>query len=283
MLNLRPSGPAFRVRHQVTADRLMRMALLNGHPADPDALRTLALTNYGHFTSMRVDEQHVRGLTRHLERLVRDCRTVFGADLDPGLVRRYVREAVGDKPGAFVVRVTILDPGLDMGRPADANDPHVLVTHRPAGALPLPPLRVKTVRYQRDVAQVKHTGLFGALHHRRAAQLAGFDDALFVGPDGLVSEGGTWNVGFIDAHGNVVWPKADVLPGVTMTLLQELHTYSAAPVPSEHLPQMQAAFATNTTIGVRAISAIDETQLPTEHPALVELRESFLALRGEQL
>ncbi|MFG2227893.1 aminotransferase class IV family protein [Streptomyces sp. NPDC048644] len=260
------------------------MALLNGHPADPDALRTLALTNYGHFTSMRVDDQHVRGLSQHLERLVRDCRTVFGADLDPGVVRQYVRDAVGDKPGAFVVRVTILDPGLDIGRPAAANDPHVLVTHRPAGALPLPSLRVKTARYQRDFAQVKHTGLFGALHLRRDAQLTGFDDALFVGPDGLVSEGGTWNVGFVDANGGVVWPKADVLPGVTMALLQELHTrHSVAPVPAGHLPQMQAAFATNTAIGVRSISAIDDTQLTTEHPVLVELRESFLALRGEQL
>jgi branched-subunit amino acid aminotransferase/4-amino-4-deoxychorismate lyase len=263
----------------------MCMALLNGYPASPDALCTLALTNYGHFTSMRVDGQHVRGLSRHLERLVRDCRTVFGAELDPGLVRQYVREAVGDKSGAFVVRVTILDPDLDIGHPAAAHNPHVLVTHRPAGALPLPPLRVKTVRYQRDVAQVKHTGLFGALHHRRAAQLAGFDDALFVGPDGLVSEGGTWNVGFIDSSGTVVWPEADVLPGVTMALLQALHArrHTVAPVPVGHLSRMRAAFATNTTIGVRAISAIGDTQLPTEHPVLAELRESFLALRGEQL
>ncbi|MFG2494861.1 aminotransferase class IV family protein [Streptomyces caniferus] len=259
------------------------MALLNGHPADPDALRTLALTNYGHFTSMRVDDQRVRGLSRHLDRLVRDCRTVFGADLDPALVRRYVRDAVGDEPGAFVVRVTVLDPGLDIGHPADAQDPHVLVTHRPAGALPLPPLRVKTVRYQRDVAQVKHTGLFGALHQRRAAQLAGFDDALFVGPDRLVSEGPTWNIGFIDAHGHVLWPEADVLPGVTMALLRERHAHTVAPVPVGHLPAIQAAFTTNTTIGVRAIGTLDDLHLPTDHPALVGLRASFLALPGERL
>lgn len=268
--------------HQVTAARLIRMALLNGRPADPDALRTLALTNYGHFTSMRVDDQHVRGLTRHLERLVRDCHTVFGADLDPDRVRQYVRDAVGDKPGAFVVRVTVFDPALDMGCPVAANAPQVLVTHRSAGPLPLPPLRVKTARYQRDVAQVKHTGLFGALHHRRAAQLAGFDDALFVDPDGFVSEGGTWNVGFIDEVG-VVWPKADVLPGITMALLQELRAHTVAPVAAHALPDIQAAFATNTTIGVRAISAIDDIQFPTEHPVLIELRESFLALRGERL
>ncbi len=258
------------------------MALLNGHPAHPDALRTLALTNYGHFTTMRVDDQQVRGVTRHLERLVRDCRTVFGADLDPDRVRQYVRDAVGDRPGSFVVRVTVFDPGLDVGHPASANDPHVLVTHRSAGALPPPPLRVKTVRYQRDVARVKHTGLFAALHHRRAAQLAGFDDALFVGVDGLVSEGPTWNIGFVTGDG-VLWPEADVLPGITMALLQELHAHTVAPVAAGILPDMRAAFAANTTIGVRAIGSIDDIPLPTEHPVLVELRESFLAVRGERL
>lgn len=39
---------------------------------------------------------------------------------------------------------------------------------------------------------------------------------LFVGRDGCVSEGSTWNVGFVDQDGTVVWPRADVLPGVTM-------------------------------------------------------------------
>ncbi|MEE1931017.1 aminotransferase class IV family protein [Streptomyces sp. TRM 70351] len=258
------------------------MALLNGRPADPEALRVLALTNYGHFTSMRVDDQRVRGLSQHLDRLVRDCRTVFGTELDISRVRQYVRDAVGDEAGASVVRVTVFDPGLDLGHPVSADDPHVLVTHRSAAALPLPPLRVRTARYQRDIAQVKHTGLFGALHHRRAAQLAGFDDALFVDADGLISEGGTWNVGFISPQG-VIWPKADVLPGITMALLQELSPHTTEPVPVDSLTGMRAAFAANTTIGVRAISTIDGLQLATEHPVLVQMRESFLALRGERL
>lgn len=259
------------------------MALLNGHPADPAAVRTLALTNYGHFTSMRVEDQRVRGFSRHLERLARDCRAVFGAALDPDRVRRYVRDAVGGRPGTFVVRVTVFDPALDIGRPVTADDPHVLVTHRPAGASPLPPLRVKTVRYQRELAHVKHTGLFGALHHRRVAQLDGFDDALFVGPDGLVSEGGTWNVGFVDADGGVVWPKADVLPGVTMALLQEVHPHAVASVGAEELGRVQGAFATNTTIGVRTIGAIDDRRLSAEQSVLAELRRAYLGVRGERL
>ncbi|MFI9050389.1 aminotransferase class IV [Streptomyces sp. NPDC053427] len=259
------------------------MALLNGHPADPDALRTLALTNYGHFTTMRVADRRVRGLSRHLARLVRDCRTVFGAELDPGRVRGYVAEAVGDRAGACVVRVTVLDPGLDIGRPAAADDPHVLVSVRPAGPLPLPPVRVRTVRHQREVARVKHTGLFGSLYQRRAAQRAGFDDALFVGPDGLVSEGPTWNVGFVAADGEVVWPRADVLPGVTMGLLQEAHGHVVSPLAVGALRSVRAAFATNTAIGVRAIGAVDDIRLDAAHPVLAALRERYDALPGEPL
>jgi branched-subunit amino acid aminotransferase/4-amino-4-deoxychorismate lyase len=260
----------------------MGMAELNGRAVDPDDLLTLALTNYGHFTSMRVDDQQVRGLGLHLERLVRDCKAVFGADLDPDLVRRYVRQVAGELTGSFVVRVTVFDPSLDMGHPVHADKPNILVTVRPAAALPLPPLRVKAVRYERDVPAVKHMGLFGLLHARRAAQVDGYDDALFVGSDNRITEGGTWNVGFFAENG-VVWPKGDVLPGVTMALLQQHSEYTTAPVTLAEAQGMQAAFATNTTIGVRALSCIDETPMAIEHPLLAKLRDIYLAIPGERL
>ncbi|TDC70696.1 aminotransferase [Streptomyces hainanensis] len=257
------------------------MAELNGRPVLPDMLLTLALTNYGHFTSMRVDGQRVRGLSLHMERLVRDCGALFGASLDPELVRRYVRQAAAGLGDSFVVRVTVFDPAIDMGHPAEAENPNILVTVRPAASLPLPPLRVKSVHYERDVPAVKHTGLFGLLHSRRAAQLEGFDDALFISPDNQVSEGGTWNVGFINDNG-VVWPKADVLPGVTSALLQQRTDHATLPVTLADAQGMRAAFATNTTIGVRAIACIDEAPLATEHPLLTQLRDTYQAIPGER-
>lgn len=256
---------------------------LNGQPADPDAIKALALANYGHFTSMRVDSQRVRGLGLHMERLERDCRTVFGTELDTGRVREYARRAVAGQEGSFVVRINIFDPGLDIGHIASPATPHILVTTRPIGPMPMPPLRVKTIPYVRDLPQVKHLGLFGALHARRTAQLAGYDDALFYGPDDLISEGGTWNVGFIGVDNTIVWPRGEVLPGVTMALLQQAHNHTTAPVRLEEARTMQAAFATNTSIGVRAIAAIDDTALPAEHPVLTAMRDSYLALLGDEL
>ncbi|MFJ2645178.1 aminotransferase class IV family protein [Streptomyces sp. NPDC087420] len=261
---------------------------LDGTPVSADDLLPLALTNVGHFTSMRVDaDGGIRGLSLHLERLVRDCGTVWGADLDTGRVRDHVRQGLAGVTGRpCVVRVTVYDPTVDMGHPARADAPRVLVSVRGAGARPPEPLRAMSLPYERDLPEVKHVGLFGALHARRTAQLAGFDDALFVGRDGLVTEGGTWNAGFVDHGGTVVWPRGPVLPGVTMALLQEHseHTeHRVAPVTLEQARAMAAAFATNTSVGVRALSAIDDTELACDHPVLARLRKTYQSIPGEIL
>ncbi|MFJ5774405.1 aminotransferase class IV family protein [Streptomyces sp. NPDC093094] len=258
------------------------MATLDGRPVTLDALQVLALTGYGHFTSMRVDDRRVRGLSLHMERLVRDCRTVFGADLDPEKVLDHVRRTTGETTGSFVVRVTVFDPAVDLGRPDKAQTPSVLVTTRPADRPTMPPLRVKAVRHERDLPAVKHLGLFGTLHARRAALLDGYDDALFTGPGDRVSEGATWNVGFIGEDG-IVWPKADVLPGVTMALLRQIAPHRTTPVTLTEAKGMQAAFATSTAIGVRALAGIDGVPMAGEHPLLEELRDAYLAVPGERL
>ncbi len=257
------------------------MVTLNGKPVSAEDVLPLALTNLGHFTSMRVDESGIRGLALHLERLVRDCKVIWGADLDTGCVRDYVRRAVEGQSRPCVVRVTVYDPKTDMGRPADADEPKILVSVRGAGAMPPAPLRAMSVPYERDLPEVKHVGLLGALRARRTAQLAGYGDALFVGRDGLVSEGGTWNVGFVDQNGTIVWPQAPVLPGVTMALLQQIAEHRIATVTLEQAKGMAAAFATNTSIGVRPLAAIDEAEFPTDDPVLCQLQAAYLLVPGE--
>ncbi|MFC0038638.1 aminotransferase class IV family protein [Actinomadura rayongensis] len=259
------------------------MAELNGFPVTPDQLKALALVNYGHFTSMRVEDQRVRGLSHHLERLARDCRTLFATDLDRDRTRSLIRQAVGARDGTFVVRVTIYDPAQELGHPGSTADPHVLVTTRPAGDLPLPPLRVQSAAYTRDLPEVKHVGLFGALWHRRNAQLAGFDDSVFTDTESFISEGATWNIAFYDGQ-QVIWPNAEVLPGVTMRLLQQVHDQTTlAPVNLTDLPELEAAFATNTAIGVRAITSIDSAEFPADHPILDTLRKEYQEIPGEPL
>lgn len=256
----------------------------NGRRTDPGQMAALALTNYGHFTTMAVAGLRVRGLSLHLERLVHDCRQLFGSELDPDRVRARVRDAVADTTGPVVVRVTVSDPGLALDRPAAAARPRILVTTRPAATGPLPPLRLRTVRYRRDAPRLKHTGLFGPLHQRRLAQLDGFDDALFTDARNAVSEGATWNIGFHDGD-RLLWPDAECLPGVTMRLLRRAHSGPQATerVGADRLPGMRAAFVTNAAVGVRPVRAVDGVELDAGHPVLDALRAAYAGVPAERL
>jgi branched-subunit amino acid aminotransferase/4-amino-4-deoxychorismate lyase len=260
------------------------MAELNGFPADLNQVKALALTNYGHFTSMRVDGLRVRGLSLHLDRLVRDCRRLFDAELDPERVRHLIRQAVADVSGAIVVRVTVFDPDLELGHPGAEAEPRILVTTRSAPQTPLPPLRLQSTRYDREMPDVKHVGLFGSLRHRRIAQRAGFDDVVFIDARSNVSELATSNVGFFDGD-RIVWPEAAWLPGVTMASIDEVHEGQIATVPVglSELTDMQAAFATNAVVGVRAIASVDGIEWTDEHPILGILRKEYADIPTEPL
>ncbi|WP_145905482.1 aminotransferase class IV family protein [Kitasatospora viridis] len=261
------------------------MILLDGRPVAADQLAVLALTPYGHFTTMHTEDgRTVRGLVHHLERLRRDCAELFDAELDLELVRRQLRTALAQAPAPTIVRITVFDPGFDLGHPAAATDPHLLISTRPAGGTEPPPLRVRSTPYRREDSRIKHVGLYGALRLRRAAQREGWDDALFATPDGLVCEGATWNIGFVRGE-QLVKPCADVLDGVTMRLLCELHPdHETVPVPLDRLTErFDAAFATNTAIGVRPITAIDGHAFPAAHPVLDRLREAYWATAGEAI
>lgn len=257
---------------------------LDGVPATADQVRSLALTNYGHFTSMLVNGDRVRGLSLHMQRLSRDCRLLFGAELDTDLVRRHLRHALAGAAQPTVARVTVFDPALDLGTIGGDAAPRILVTMRAASGTPAPALRLQAVAYQRELAAVKHVGLFGSLQRRRAAQREGFDDALFLDSDGTISEIATSNVGFI-RDGHVVWPRSEWLAGVTMRLVQQAldEPVTSEPLNLSDLPGMDAAFATNAVTGVRAVASVDGTRWPTEHPVLKDLREMYADIPPEPL
>ncbi|MED7952526.1 aminotransferase class IV [Kitasatospora sp. NPDC058201] len=257
---------------------------IDGAPADPAQLAALGLLNYGHFTTLRAEAGRTRGLTLHLDRLVRDCRTVFGASLDRELVRDRIRHVLPADGAPVIVRVTVFDPALGLERPAAPAEPRLLVTTRPAPAGPPGPLRVRTAVYRRELPGVKHVGLFGLLHHRRLAQLAGFDDALLVDEDGRITEGATWNLALHDGR-DLVRPDAAALPGVTEALLAGAYggPQRREPVAPSGLDRFVAAVAVNAGVGVRPVAAIDGTRFDPAHPAVAELRAAYEGIDGERI
>ena len=262
------------------------MATIHGVEASPDELRALALTGYGHFTSMHVEEGAVRGLDLHLERLVSNAKIVFDADVDREPLVADIRAAIAGSTRSYTLRVTMFDPAINLGNVGTVTArPVPLITTRSSHAGELPPLRVKTVAFQRDVPEVKHVGLFSPLHHRVAAKRAGFGDVLFTDPISTnISEGSTWNIGFIAAEGTVVWPDAAVLPGVTMALLRGANDrHVAQAIPLAEIGRMQAAFATNASVGVRPISAIDGHHFDPDHPAVAGLQRTYAAIPAQRI
>ncbi|AGP58993.1 aminotransferase class IV [Streptomyces rapamycinicus] len=260
------------------------MTELNGEPAGIRELTALAMTNYGHFTTMRVQDGRVRGLSLHLDRLVRDCGVLFGTDPDRDRIRELARRAVADTEGPLTVRVTVYDPDLGLERPGADATPRILVTTRPPAAPALPPLSVRTAPHHRDLPEVKHVGLFGLLRLRRLAQLDGYDDVLLTDERGAVSEGATWNVGFFDGD-RLLWPDAACLPGVTQELLRCGHggPQHTARIDRERLGELRAAFALNAGVGVRPIRSIDGVEFDPEHPVLATLRKEYATTEAEPL
>ncbi|WP_221349630.1 aminotransferase class IV [Streptomyces beigongshangae] len=252
------------------------MIEIDGGPAAPDDLTALALTNYGHFTTLLVEDGRVRGLDLHLERLIRDCRILFDTALDPDRVRALARRAAPDR-GRRIVRVTVFDPALNLATIAADARPRILVTARPAPEADPGPLRVRTVAHRRDLPEVKSVGLCPALRLRRRAQRDGYDDVLFTGPDGEILEGGTWNLGLV-RDGRVVWPGGDILAGTTRHLLRRAGEDPTDLIDLSGLDGCEAAFATNAAVGVRPVTRIDHREYPASHPEVTRLATLYREL-----
>ncbi|MEV6448675.1 aminotransferase class IV [Amycolatopsis sp. NPDC051716] len=245
---------------------------LNGDPLGPDAALA-GMVSYGHFTAMQVRDGRVRGLAFHLERLAASTRLLFGSEFDVGLVRSHVRQAV-DGEAALSVRVVVLTRSFD-----EPMTPEILVRTGPPRPPDPAPLRLRTVRYQRDLPQVKHLGTFGLIHETRQARLAGFDDALFVDHQGRISEASIWNAGFLDGD-TVVWPEAAVLPGITMLVQQEALRRLGVPqetreVRPPDLRDFDAVFLTNSETPGRAVASVDDLVLPPADHAVALLAEAY--------
>ena len=259
----------------------MNIALLNGESATADDMRALALSNYGHFTSMQVRGRAMQGLEFHVARLQAGTRELFGAELPRERILAGLRTALAAGDADCSLRFTVFTRGFDYRRPLQVVEPDILVTLAPPAAVDKPPIRAKSYRFVRTLPEVKHVGTFPLFHYRRQAQLVGFDDALFVADDGSVVEGSVWNLGFWDGQG-VVWPEGPALRGTCERLLQV--GLAELGVPQRHAPValvevggFRAAFACNAG-GLQAVIGIDAMAFPAD-AGLMDLLARALASR----
>jgi branched-subunit amino acid aminotransferase/4-amino-4-deoxychorismate lyase len=242
---------------------------LNGRPPTTEELHRIATVNYGHFTTMQVRGGRVPGMALHLARLDDGNETFFGrrGDVDDELrLRGWIRQALGDVRDA-TVRVTCVADGV------------LVAVSDPGADEPGPPLRVQSQVYERPWPEQKHAATMGLWYARRTAAAAGYDDALFAGPDGLVREGSVWNVAFWDGA-QVVFPQAPLLKGVTMVLLQVAMTmtgipWTLRPVRRAELPDLLAAAAVNSRCPAQPIASIDDVVFGEQDKLVSALRTAW--------
>lgn len=197
----------------------MNLAFLNGQPASAEDLRALALTNYGHFTSMQVRRRAVQGLDLHLHRLQSATRELFDSDLPAARILDNLHIALAAGGSDCSLRATVFARNFDYRKPDGAFFPDLLVSLSPPAESSKPALHLKSYPFLRPLPHIKHVGTFPLFHYRRLAIQAGADDVLFVAPDSAVSEGSIWNIGFWDGA-KVIWPEAPALRGVAERLIQ---------------------------------------------------------------
>ena len=129
----------------------------------------------------------VAGWRHHLRRLADSSQELFGRPLEPGRVAELVRSALRDMPAAVSVRVNVF---ARSGVPVQPVDPDLLViVAGPETSEPGPPMRVRSIGYERDLAHLKHYDFLGVLWPGMRTQngLAGATDALckMHGPRGF--------------------------------------------------------------------------------------------------
>ncbi|MGI5269477.1 aminotransferase class IV [Nonomuraea sp. CA-218870] len=229
-------------------------AVIDGRAAEAGDVALAVSARYGHFTAMQLRGGKVRGLRWHLERLTAATRELFGLELDLDLVLRSVREL-----GAVDASVRVYV--------CDAGGVRVIAVSGPPVRLPTTPKGLRSVRYQRFLPHIKHTGGFPQGYLGRLAELEGYDEALLTSQDGVISEGAITNLGCFDGD-RVVWPDAPMLHGVTMRVLES--ELARAGVPCERrvlrvadLPGFPVVFLANSW-GVVAVDRVDGHRLKVD-------------------
>jgi branched-chain amino acid aminotransferase len=141
-------------------------------------------------------------------------------------------------------------------------------------------LGVVTYSPTRVLDGIKSLSYGGNMLASRLARERGFDEALLVTPHGRVLEAPTSSIFWVGEGGVVCTPPLDehILASITRDRVLKLLDVEERPATLDDVQGASEAFLASTTREVQAVSAIEDSQLPTA-PGEVT-REVAQALRG---
>jgi len=246
----------------------------NGQDATIVELGQLAFNGYAHFTAMQVRGGKVRGLDLHLERLKFASVKLFGQTLPDDQVRAYLRAAIEAGPSDLSLTATMYSSKGEFTVAATNAEPEVLIRTRPAASGPNGPISLATIKHERFLPQIKHTGEMAKTFFLQQAVEQGLDDVAFIDGRCRLSEATIWNLAFWDGN-SVIWPLAEMLPGTMMgTVRRQLEqlgiSQSFKEITLADLPALSGGVVMNSWSPGIAVSQIGSVPLP-EASAFLEL------------
>ncbi len=191
---------------------------LNGKSTNAADLAPLAFAGYAHFTAMQVRGGRVRGLDLHLDRLRGASDELFGRHLADEVLLGRLRSALAAAPSDVSLTCFVSSRPGEFAPAGNSIDLDVLVKVTDPARPPTGPLSLDAVEHERHLPRIKHVGEVSKTLLLRRANALGFDDAAFIDRSGRLSEATIWNLAFWDGK-SLIWPRAEVLSGVTMQIL----------------------------------------------------------------
>ncbi|WP_260260199.1 aminotransferase class IV family protein [Vibrio intestinalis] len=218
----------------MTAKILTDQTFLNGQSIPSSEITNLVFAGFAHFTALQVRNKMIKGLDLHLDRLRKASIELYGMALPDALVESYITSAVESGARDQSLTVTIYSPKGEFTADSMDIEPKVLIRSTPAENGPTGPLRLATINHERPLAEIKHVGEIGKTYYLHQAVRQGFDDAVFMNSNGYLSEGTIWNLAFWDGE-TVIWPKARILKGTMMAMVQRQLNQLKIPQRSESI------------------------------------------------
>lgn len=253
--------------------------LLDGHPATANELAPLTFAGFAHFTAMQIRAGKVRGLDLHLKRLGSASLQMFGVAHSDEDVITHLRSAISMGPSDLSLTATVFSRLGEFTPTGAANDPAILIRSSPPSDGPTGPLKLDTVTYQRPLPELKHVGETTKTYFLRKAVERGFDDAAYLDDKGNLSEATIWNLAFWDGN-SVIWPKAEILRGITMQIIDRQLKKLGVSTRSQHvspedIKSLSGAVVMNSWTPGIAVEAIGDKVLPISDSFLDLLHEAY--------
>ncbi|WP_308937116.1 aminotransferase class IV family protein [Duganella sp. BJB1802] len=273
------SAPQWQLEQNMSVQTHPYPTIINGTPVHDSELIPFAFSGFAHFTAMQVRERRVKGIDLHLRRLRDASVELFGAAIPDEQILQSLRRAIDAGPPSMSLTATIYSTHGEFTAAGRGMPPSVLVRTSPPSNGPVGPLRLAVVEHERSLASIKHVGEGAKTYYLHKAVEHGFDDAVFIDRNERLSEATIWNLVLWNGQ-SVVWPRADILIGTMMGIVQRqltrmgIEQQSRDIRPSDLAGLSGAAVMNSWTPGV-PVTAMGAAPISESHQFMSLLRQAY--------